>query len=69
MKRSINVKQGALCLGVIFLVLGAINATIQNVSGGTVCFAAGILVILLFHFDVKKFNVFGLAAELQEKLG
>ena len=61
-------KQGALCLGVIFLLLGACNSTLNNVSGGAACFSAGILVILLFHFDVKKFNVFGMAAELREKL-
>lgn len=61
-------KKGALWLGVIFLLLGAWNSTFNNVSGGTACFSAGILVILLFHFDVKKFNIFGMAAELREKL-
>ncbi|WP_455863788.1 hypothetical protein [Pantoea agglomerans] len=61
-------KKGALLLGVIFLLLGAWNSTFNNVSGGTACFSAGILVILLFHFDVKKFNIFGMAAELREKL-
>lgn len=68
MKFNLNVKVGALLFGSALLVLGAGNATFGNVSGGTVCLASGILVILLFYFDVKKFNVFGLAAELRDKI-
>lgn len=68
MKDVINLKNFALMLGVIFLTLGAINSTLENVSGGAACFAAGVVVVILFHFDVKSFNVFGLAAELREKL-
>ncbi len=68
MKNVINIKNGALLLGITFLILGAINSTLENVTGGAACFAAGVIVIILFHFDVKSFNVFGLAAELREKL-
>lgn len=68
MKEILNIKNCALILGVAFLVLGAINSTLENVTGGAACFAAGVIVIVLFHFDVKSFNVFGLAAELREKL-
>lgn len=68
MKRSFDVAQGVQWLGIIFLVLGAIDSSVGNVSGGAACFAAGILLVLLFSFDVKKFNVFGLAAELREKI-
>lgn len=55
-------------LGIFFLIIGAGNSTFGNVSGGATCFATGILLILLFSFDVKQFNVFGLAAELREKI-
>lgn len=67
-KSESNFKKGALWLGLFFLLLGAYNSTFNNVSGGAACFSAGIVVILLFHFDVKKFNIFGMAAELREKL-
>lgn len=68
MKEFINIKNGALMLGVTFLILGAVNSTLRNVTGGVSCFAAGVIVIILFHFDVKSFNVFGLAAELRGKI-
>ena len=68
MKRRFDVTQGVQWLGIIFLVVGAIDSSVGNVSGGAACFAAGILLVLLFSFDVKKFNVFGLAAELREKI-
>jgi len=55
-------------LGIFFLIVGAGNSTFGNVSGGATCFATGILLILLFSFDVKQFNVFGLAAVLREKI-
>lgn len=57
-----------LLLGLALIIASAINATIGNASGGTICLVAGILTIILFQFDVKSFKVFGLAAELREKL-
>lgn len=57
-----------LLLGLSLIIASAINATVGNASGGTICLVAGILTIVLFQFDVKSFKVFGLAAELREKL-
>lgn len=61
-------KKASLIMSVLLIVLGAINSTLNNASGGTACFAAGIIITLLFHSDVKSFSFFGLAAELREKL-
>lgn len=68
MKIKVSMNQFLRGLGVFFLFVGAGNATFGNVSGGVTCFATGILLILLFSFEVKQFNVFGLAAVLREKI-
>ncbi|MEZ3415895.1 hypothetical protein HP563_12655 [Pantoea dispersa] len=68
MKIKLSMQQVIQVVGVFFLFVGAGNSTFGNISGGAACFAAGILLILLFSFDVKQFNVFGLAAELKDKI-
>jgi len=68
MKIKFSMVQLIQSLGIFFLIVGAGNSTFGNVSGGATCFATGILLILLFSFDVKQFNVFGLAAVLREKI-
>lgn len=68
MENVMNVKTLTFILGFSLIVIGAVNSTIGNVAGGTSCFAMAVVTLILFHFDVKSFKVFGLAAELRDKI-
>lgn len=55
-------------IGLMLITLGAVIVIIGNTSGGTACFAAGIVIILFSQFDVKSIKVFDMAFELQNKI-
>lgn len=68
MKEILNEKKLVFFLGIALIVTGAVNSTMGNVTGGISCFSAGIIIVILFYFDVKSFNVFGMEAELRGKI-
>jgi len=55
-------------LGILLILLGAINASIEKVTGGLACFATGIALIMLCRFNVDSLKIFGLEAKLQNKI-
>ncbi|WP_412159201.1 hypothetical protein [Pantoea sp. SIMBA_079] len=54
--------------GLLLIILGAVNVTMGEVASGGACFAVGIILVLLFRFEVKSFRLLGLAAELKDKI-
>lgn len=55
-------------IGVLLTLLGAVNASLEKVAGGTACFAAGISLIMLYRFNVESLKIFGMEAKLQNKI-